>query len=888
MDVDAPGERIHAVLVTSSGDESVTSSIDKLDVSSSSKSRIESAAADAIMTSQRDATRRNAPVAGLGGTHPGNLEGGSGLGGGGAGTGGTFPCVGDVVACEVTGIGAGGNQGLGGAVGLSVRVLQPAIIGDRGEMKGGKGAKGKASDGVRAFIPYAHLTDCGASGGASDEAEHANLNLARRLVDTYQVGDVLERTTCFSVGNILIMTAKTLLVDAAERGELVPSFEALEKNRMYVGVIARRNEQYGYFVDLPGNLSGLVPHSAVDNRPYAVGQTVLVRVTHVDLEKRRFSLTLKVSDESQESPVGQKFRQDFLVAHLRDTERLRRHLCGVGVGGGIANSSAGLISAGGGGGLKSPAAKRMFARLQRGDTLDCCHVTDASTNQRLPRAYQRCTIAIDAANKMARSGQEDGSYLHGAIPSDHWLAFSAAGNDTKKRPEEAAANFKAVVLDVDPVLERVVVSPLPWLVKSLRKGGKKAGADGAALDVGAQVRGRPVYTPPGTSYSVVFVANIGMVVGDGNHGAKSWTKCGILAVHPAVEPEQEGGTSQLAVLSGKDSSQHAAELQACVIRKLQQGEPPGGSYDVVLGPAGLLYGPPTAMRGPGAVASGMGGSGGAGKRKRTRTDSMGSNVSESGGIGPLAGGVVKVPKIAVGTAYNARIEAIHELHMDVLIEDYHRGRVHTSEIVDVGDLTNGERPLAMYRPHQHVRVKIIQILTDDDSQADASSGSKVSTTMITKKKKKTPRAKRNAAKMVLCTMKPSKLRPKASNKQANLRPAVSCDPGDKVWVFVRRIADSGLDVLLGSQGTVKGHVDRLRASSNPVVLADLAAHFVVGQAYLGHVLPSDSDVKLAGKKKAKKAKITGPQPTLNISLVGPGTGPGGVQIGQIISTAAFC
>ncbi|KAL1005879.1 hypothetical protein UPYG_G00065090 [Umbra pygmaea] len=122
----------------------------------------------------------------------------------------------------------------------------------------------------------------------------------------FQEGDIISDIVC--VGNNaqnVTMTKKPTVKCALEEGVMVArDFSEITVGMQLIGWIMKILP-YGVFVQFPCNLVGLAPKAAMSDRfvsdtagPFQQGQTVVAKVTHVDEEKRRFLVTLKVSEVS--------------------------------------------------------------------------------------------------------------------------------------------------------------------------------------------------------------------------------------------------------------------------------------------------------------------------------------------------------------------------------------------------------------------------------------------------------------------------------------------------------------------------------------------------------------------------------------------------------------
>ncbi|XP_062865750.1 protein RRP5 homolog [Trichomycterus rosablanca] len=165
---------------------------------------------------------------------------------------------------------------------------------------------------VPAILPTVHLSD--------------HVTNSPLLWESIEEGDTISNVMCLSKNKQRIaLSKKPLLTAALEAGNLVSSFSELEVGMVMVGWV-KSIMPYGVFVDFPHGLFGLVPKSAMSDRfitetvgVFEIGQTVLAKITNLDQEKRRFLISLKVSEVSWEGSEAQ--------ARLIQGQRERRTLC---------------------------------------------------------------------------------------------------------------------------------------------------------------------------------------------------------------------------------------------------------------------------------------------------------------------------------------------------------------------------------------------------------------------------------------------------------------------------------------------------------------------------------------------------------------------------------
>ncbi|XP_058237174.1 protein RRP5 homolog isoform X2 [Hemibagrus wyckioides] len=116
-------------------------------------------------------------------------------------------------------------------------------------------------------------------------------------------GDTISNVVCLRRNKeSIILSKKPSLVAALEVENLVSSFSELQVGMVMMGWV-KNIMSYGVFVDFPHGLFGLAPKSAMSDKfitdtagVFAIGQTVLAKVTNLDEEKQRFLISLKVSE----------------------------------------------------------------------------------------------------------------------------------------------------------------------------------------------------------------------------------------------------------------------------------------------------------------------------------------------------------------------------------------------------------------------------------------------------------------------------------------------------------------------------------------------------------------------------------------------------------------
>ncbi|XP_050397844.1 protein RRP5 homolog [Patella vulgata] len=116
------------------------------------------------------------------------------------------------------------------------------------------------------------------------------------LWESLQEGDILERVVHFRCTNKIIVSMKPSLLKQTENDIIPTDFTEISKD-MILPAVVKNIVEYGIFFTLTGGLGGLIPMKvASDNYlPYEeitnyihVGQSIVVRVTYLDTDKRTF------------------------------------------------------------------------------------------------------------------------------------------------------------------------------------------------------------------------------------------------------------------------------------------------------------------------------------------------------------------------------------------------------------------------------------------------------------------------------------------------------------------------------------------------------------------------------------------------------------------------
>uniref|UniRef100_A0A8D0CUM6 Protein RRP5 homolog n=1 Tax=Sander lucioperca TaxID=283035 RepID=A0A8D0CUM6_SANLU len=144
-------------------------------------------------------------------------------------------------------------------------------------------------DEVRAVLPTMHLSD--------------HISNCPLLWESLQEGDVISNVMCFNKNKQNItLTKKPTVRWSLEEGVVAKDFSEITVGMQLIGWI-KNIMSYGVFVEFPYGLVGLAPKSAMTDKfisdtitVFQPGQTVLAKVTNLDEEKRRFLVTLKMSE----------------------------------------------------------------------------------------------------------------------------------------------------------------------------------------------------------------------------------------------------------------------------------------------------------------------------------------------------------------------------------------------------------------------------------------------------------------------------------------------------------------------------------------------------------------------------------------------------------------
>ncbi|KAL3864691.1 hypothetical protein ACJMK2_006352 [Sinanodonta woodiana] len=159
--------------------------------------------------------------------------------------------------------------------------------------------------GKKAFLPKTHLSD--------------SMAMCELLWDVYQEGFKIPEVMYYNRTSITIVSSKQSLIEASKNNQLLPELSDLKLGMMYPGVV-KNLTSYGVFVEFPGGLFALSPNRfAVDRRlpelssVYTPGQTVVAKVTDIDMETKRFLVSLRMTDcYHGDTSIGLHLLRNFL------------------------------------------------------------------------------------------------------------------------------------------------------------------------------------------------------------------------------------------------------------------------------------------------------------------------------------------------------------------------------------------------------------------------------------------------------------------------------------------------------------------------------------------------------------------------------------------------
>ncbi|XP_051559208.1 protein RRP5 homolog [Myxocyprinus asiaticus] len=189
-------------------------------------------------------------------------------------------------------------------------------------------------DNTPAFLPTGHL---------SDHVTNCSL-----LWAALEEGDIISDTVCLTNKDKegIILTKKPVLKAFLEDEFIPKEFSELQVGMQMVGWV-KNIMPYGVFIDFPHGLVSLAPKAALGEQfitdisgVFEISQTVVAKVTNLDEQKRRFLVSLKVSDlylseeDAQDRLIqGQKERKSITeMINCRGESDVLQQLSSVSVG----------------------------------------------------------------------------------------------------------------------------------------------------------------------------------------------------------------------------------------------------------------------------------------------------------------------------------------------------------------------------------------------------------------------------------------------------------------------------------------------------------------------------------------------------------------------------
>ncbi|CAJ1052669.1 protein RRP5 homolog isoform X2 [Xyrichtys novacula] len=188
-------------------------------------------------------------------------------------------------------------------------------------------------DEIRTLLPTVHLSD--------------HVSNCPLLWETLKEGDNISNLICCNKNKQNItLTKKPTVRWSLEEGVVARDFSEITVGMQLIGWI-KNMMSYGVFVEFPYGLVGLAPKSAMTDKfvsdatsAFQLGQTVIAKVTNIDEEKRRFLVTLKISEIA--TPEGdaqtrlinglQERRTVAEMFAMRDNSDLHQQLAALSVG----------------------------------------------------------------------------------------------------------------------------------------------------------------------------------------------------------------------------------------------------------------------------------------------------------------------------------------------------------------------------------------------------------------------------------------------------------------------------------------------------------------------------------------------------------------------------
>nr|XP_057914269.1 protein RRP5 homolog isoform X2 [Doryrhamphus excisus] len=186
---------------------------------------------------------------------------------------------------------------------------------------------------ISALLPTMHLSD-----------HTSNCPL---LWESLQEGDTISNLVCVLKNKQKItVSKKPTVIWSLEEGMIAKDFSEVRVGMQMIGWI-KNIMDYGVFVEFPYGLVGLAPKSAISDKfisdimtIFQLGQTVIAKVTNLDDDKKRFLVTLNISEvsvpeEAVQTGLINAVRERRSVAEmiaLRDTTDLRQQLAALSIG----------------------------------------------------------------------------------------------------------------------------------------------------------------------------------------------------------------------------------------------------------------------------------------------------------------------------------------------------------------------------------------------------------------------------------------------------------------------------------------------------------------------------------------------------------------------------
>uniref|UniRef100_A0A8C7PZI9 Programmed cell death 11 n=1 Tax=Oncorhynchus mykiss TaxID=8022 RepID=A0A8C7PZI9_ONCMY len=163
-----------------------------------------------------------------------------------------------------------------------------------------------------ALLPMMHLSD--------------HVSNCLLLWEGLQEGDIISNIVCLSEKkpNITLTKKPTLKSFLEEGGVVAKEFSDIAVGVQLIGWV-KNIMPYGVFVEFPYGLVGLAPKAAMSDKfvsdttsHFQLGHTVFAKVTNLDEEKRRFLVSLKVS----EVPSPERDGQARLIRGLQERKEV--------------------------------------------------------------------------------------------------------------------------------------------------------------------------------------------------------------------------------------------------------------------------------------------------------------------------------------------------------------------------------------------------------------------------------------------------------------------------------------------------------------------------------------------------------------------------------------